>query len=54
MGDLTVKNELTKVAEYAKRHGYTVVMARDHIVASNNHGTIRTGSMDTMKKVCAK
>lgn len=43
--------DLKELAKYAKRHGYTVEIKSDHIVAANNHGTIRTGSMETLKKV---
>lgn len=43
--------DLKALAAYAKRHGYTVEIKTDHIVAANNHGTIRTRSMETLKKV---
>jgi len=45
------KHTLKDLAAYAKRHGYTVEIKHDHIVAANNHWTIRTGSMKTLKKV---
>lgn len=43
--------DLNELAKYAKRHGYTVEIKHDHIVAANNVSTIRTGSMETLKKV---
>lgn len=43
--------DLKELAAYAKRHGYAVEIKHDHIVAANNNGAIRTGSMDTLKKV---
>lgn len=46
--------DLKTLAAYAARHGYTVEVKHDHIVAANNHGTIRTGSMKTLKKVAGE
>lgn len=43
--------DLKELAAYAKRHGYTVQIKSDHIIAANNVGAIRTGSMETLKKV---
>lgn len=45
------KPDLKELAAYAARHGYTVEIKSDHIVAANNVGAIRTGSMETLKKV---
>ncbi|MDD2267441.1 hypothetical protein [Sulfuricurvum sp.] len=43
--------DLKELAKYAKCHGYTVEIKSDHIVAANNNGAVRTGSMETLKKV---
>lgn len=43
--------DLKALAAYAARHGYTVEIKHDHIIAANNVGAIRTGSMETLKKV---
>ncbi|MEW5833012.1 MAG: hypothetical protein AB1763_09275 [Campylobacterota bacterium] len=45
------QTDLKTLAAYAKRHGYTVEIKHDHIVAANNNGVIRTGSLATLKKV---
>ncbi|MDD2267638.1 hypothetical protein [Sulfuricurvum sp.] len=43
--------ELKELAKLAKKKGYAVEIKSDHIIASNNNGTIRTGSMTTLKKL---
>lgn len=45
------KHTLKDLAAYATRHGYKVEIKSDHIVARNDSGCIRTGSMATLKKV---
>lgn len=42
---------LKELAAYARNHGYTVEIKHDHIIARNDSGCIRTGSMETLKKV---
>lgn len=42
---------LKELAAYARNHGYTVEIKHDHIVAANNHETVRTASMETLKKI---
>lgn len=43
--------DLNELAKYAKRHGFSVEIKYDHIVAANNVCTVRTGSMETLKRV---
>lgn len=43
--------DLKPLAQYAKRKGYEVEVRKDHIVARNSQGSIRTASMETLKKV---
>lgn len=45
--------DLKAMAALAKRRGYTVEIKHDYIVARNATGCIRTGSMETLKKVVA-
>lgn len=42
---------LKQLALYAERHGYTVEIKYDHIIAKNENGCIRTGSMETLKRL---
>jgi len=42
---------LKAMARLAKRKGYEVEIRMDHIIAKNENGSIRTGSMTTLKKV---
>lgn len=51
MGRVKQPVNLKEMARLAKRKGYEVVIKSDHIVASNNSGTIRTASMTTLKKL---
>jgi len=44
-------HSLQDLAAYAKRHGFKVEIKSDHIVAANNHGTVRTASMETLRKI---
>jgi len=46
-----ITTNLKELARLAKRKGYTVEIKKDHIVAANNNGTIRTASMTTLKKL---
>ncbi|HZF69838.1 hypothetical protein [Sulfuricurvum sp.] len=43
--------DLKELARYTKRHGFAVEIKYDHIIAANNVCTVRTGSMETLKKV---
>lgn len=51
MGRVKQSVDLKEMARMAKRKGYDVVIKSDHIIASNNNGTIRTASMTTLKKL---
>jgi hypothetical protein len=53
MGRTKQPTDLKQLAAYAKRRGYSVEIKSNHIVASNDHGCIRTASMETLKKVAA-
>lgn len=51
MGRTKQPTDLKALATLAKRRGYAVEIKSDHIVARNDQGVIRTGSMETLKKV---
>lgn len=53
MGRTKQPTDLKQLAAYAKRRGYAVEIKHDHIVATNQSGTIRTASMETLRKVAA-
>lgn len=46
-----MKQDLKQLMLYAKRHGYDARIEKDHIVATNGNGSIRTSSMATLKKL---
>ncbi len=52
MGRTKKPADLKQVAQYARKRGYSVEIKSDHVVASNGSGTVRTASMDTIKRVC--
>lgn len=52
MGRSKKQADLHQLAAYARRYGYRVEIMADHIVASNESGTVRTASMETIRRVC--
>lgn len=52
MGQIKKQADLHQLAAYARKYGYRVEIMADHIVASNEYGTVRTASMETIKRVC--
>lgn len=43
--------DLRPLVALAKRRGYDARIHHDHVVARNDHGCIRTASIDTLRKL---
>lgn len=46
--------DLKTICRYAEQHGYKAMICKDHVIATNKNGSIRSANMRTFKKLMGK